>query len=325
MYPSQRPRRLRRTPAIRSLVRETNIGLDHLIYPLFINANVSDKVPVAAMPGVMEWSVRGAVDEIKALHKRGLHQFMIFGVPDRKDEQASGAYADTGIVQTAVRRIKEEVPDAIVFTDVCLCAYTDHGHCGVIRYGKIHNDASVELLAQTALSHAKAGADFVAPSDMMDGRVAAIRKALDDSGLEEVGILSYAAKFASAYYGPFREAAHSAPQFGDRKSHQMDPANRREALKEMEMDIEEGADLVMVKPALPYLDIIREAHNKFLVPIAAYNVSGEYAMIKAAAEKGWIDEKAVRNETLLSIRRAGADVIITYFAKDIAQEATEKE
>jgi porphobilinogen synthase len=323
MYPTHRPRRLRRTPGIRSMIRETNISLDQLIYPLFVNATVVDQRPVAAMPGVVEWSVSGAVAEISMLYKDGLHQFMIFGSPDRKDDRASSAYDEAGVVQTVLHRIREKVPDAILFTDVCLCGYTDHGHCGVIRDGKIHNDASVELLAQTALSHAKAGADFVAPSDMMDGRVAAMRQTLDQNGLEDVGILSYAAKFASAYYGPFREAAHSAPKFGDRKSHQMDPANRREALKEMELDIAEGADMVMVKPALAYLDIIREAHDRFVVPIAAYNVSGEYAMIKAAAQNGWIDEKAVRDESLLAMRRAGADIIITYFAKDIATEGTE--
>jgi len=247
-----------------------------------------------------------------------LHQFLIFGSPQSKDDKASGAYDENGIVQQAVRKIRSQFPGAVIFTDVCLCAFTDHGHCGVVRDGLIHNDASVELLTRTALSHAQAGADFVAPSDMMDGRVLRIRQTLDEHGFDNIGILSYAAKFASAFYGPFREAAHSAPQFGDRKSHQMDPANRREALREMQMDLEEGADILMIKPALAYLDLIREASNRFLVPIAAYNVSGEYSMVKAAAQKGWVDEAQIRAEILLSIRRAGANIIITYFARDLA-------
>ena len=320
MYPSQRPRRLRSNPSIRNLVRETTIDKSRLIYPLFIASTSVKETPIDAMPGICQFNVEGALEEIGLLYERGIGHFLIFGVPDHKDDRATGAYEEKGIVQTAIRRIKEEIPGAMIFTDVCLCAYTDHGHCGVVQDGKIHNDASVELLARTALSHAQAGADFVAPSDMMDGRVSMIRKLLDEHGFEETGILSYAAKFASAFYGPFREAAHSAPQFGDRKSHQMDPANRREALKEMEMDIEEGADMIMVKPALSYLDIIREAHHRFLVPIAAYNVSGEYSMVHAAAQKGWIDGKAVRDEMLLSMSRAGADIIITYFAKEIAVE-----
>jgi len=272
------------------------------------------------MPGVSEYGLDRAVREIVFLFEKGLGHFLLFGTPDRKDDRASSAYSENGIVQRAVRQIKKELPESVVFTDVCLCGYTDHGHCGVLRDGKIHNDESVALLAKTAVSHAHAGADFVAPSDMMDGRVLAIRRALDESGLQDTGILSYAAKFASAFYGPFREAAHSAPKFGDRKSHQMDPANRREALKEMETDIEEGADMIMVKPALSYLDILLEARQRFLVPIVAYNVSGEYSLIKAAAQKGWVDGKLVRDEVLLSIRRAGADIIITYFAKELALE-----
>lgn len=323
MYPLQRARRLRNHPSIRSLVRETSLDRNRLIYPMFVASSDREETPVEAMPGISQFSVDGALREVSPIYERGMHHFLIFGVPDQKDSQASGAYDEKGIVQQVVRRLKQEFPGIVVFTDVCLCAFTDHGHCGVVRDGKIVNDETVQLLARTALSHAEAGADFVAPSDMMDGRVLIIRRTLDDHGLQDVGILSYAAKFASAFYGPFREAAHSAPQFGDRKTHQMDAANRREAIKEMATDLEEGADIIMVKPALSYLDIIREARNRFLVPIAAYNVSGEYSMIKAAAQKGWVDEKAVRNEALLSMRRAGADIIITYFAKDIALEESE--
>jgi len=260
------------------------------------------------------------VEEIAFLSEKGLLNFLLFGAPSSKDEQGSEAFDEEGIVQRALRNIKKLVPGSVIFTDVCLCGYTDHGHCGVIKDGKIDNDESVEILAKAALSHARAGADFVAPSDMMDGRVLMIRKKLDENGLSDVGILSYAAKFSSAFYGPFREAAHSAPKFGDRKTHQMDPANRREALKEMQSDIEEGADMIMVKPALSYLDLIREAKDRFLVPVVSYNVSGEYSIVKAAAQKGWIDEKSIRDEILLSIRRAGADIIITYFAKDIFLE-----
>jgi porphobilinogen synthase len=290
------------------------------VYPLFISAQVAKESPIESMPGISEWGLETAVNEIGLLSEKGLRYFLIFGIPDHKDDRATGAYDENGIVQKAILRLKERVPEAVIFTDVCLCAYTDHGHCGVVRNGRIDNDQSVQLLAETALSHARAGADFVAPSDMMDGRVRVIRTILDENGFPDVGILSYAAKFASAFYGPFREAAHCAPQFGDRKSHQMDPANRREALKEMETDIEEGADMIMVKPALSYLDIIHEARERFLVPVAAYNVSGEYSILKAAGQRGWIDEKAVRDEMLLSIRRAGADFIITYFAKEIVLE-----
>jgi porphobilinogen synthase len=259
--------------------------------------------------------------ECLPLYKNGISHFLIFGIPEHKDSQASSAYDDHGVVQQAVRKMKQEMPDSLLYTDVCLCAYTDHGHCGIIKDGLISNDESVALLARVALSHAQAGADFVAPSDMMDGRISVIRHALDENGLQDTGILAYSAKFSSGFYGPFREAAHSAPQFGDRRTHQMDPANRLEALKEIESDIEEGADIIMIKPALAYLDIIREARNRFLVPVAAYNVSGEYSMVKAAALNGWIDEKAVRNEILLSLRRAGADIIITYFAREIALES----
>jgi porphobilinogen synthase len=320
MYPVHRPRRLRKNPTIRSLVRETTLERGRLIYPIFVTEGSRKETPVEAMPGISQFNLDGVLSECVPLFDRGISHFLLFGIPENKDANASSAYDDRGIVQRTIKKMKEELPAAVIFTDVCLCAYTDHGHCGVIQDGVIANDESVDLLARMALSHAQAGADFVAPSDMMDGRVFGIRKILDENGLQDTGILSYAAKYSSAFYGPFREAAHSAPQFGDRKTHQMDPANRLEALKEMESDIEEGADIIMVKPALPYLDVIREARNRFLVPIAAYNVSGEYSMVKAAALRGWIDEKMVRDELLLSIRRAGADMIITYFARDIALE-----
>lgn len=320
MHLSHRPRRLRKNSRIRSLVRETSVDKDRLIYPVFVAETSQPQTPVAAMPGVSQFNLDGVLEECIPLYRRGLRHFLIFGIPEHKDDQASSAYDEKGVVQQAIRRMKQEMPECVIFTDVCLCAYTSHGHCGVVKDGIISNDDSVKLIARAALSHAQAGADFVAPSDMMDGRVAAIRQMLDENELQDVGILSYAAKFSSAFYGPFREAAHSAPQFGDRKTHQMDPANRLEALKEMQMDIEEGADIIMVKPALAYLDIIREAKNHFLVPVAAYNVSGEYSMVKAAAMQGWIDEKMVRDEILLSIRRAGADIIITYFAKDLILE-----
>jgi porphobilinogen synthase len=320
MFPLQRPRRLRKNPQIRNLVRETSINLSHLIYPMFVNAELSAPKPVIAMPGVSQHTVDSAVKEAAELFGKGMHHFLFFGIPDDKDATASGAYRENGIVQKTVRAVRKELPDAVIFTDVCLCAYTENGHCGIVRDGKIVNDESVELLARTALSHADAGADFVAPSDMMDGRVLAIRKRLDENNFEDIGILSYSAKFASGFYGPFREAAHSAPQFGDRRTHQMDPANRLEALKEMELDLQEGADMLMVKPALAYLDILREARNRFLVPLVAYNVSGEYSMVKSSGLRGWIDEHQVRDEILLAIRRAGADIIITYFAKDLANE-----
>ena len=325
MYPVHRARRLRKNPVIRSLVRETSIHPERLIYPIFVAETSSRQTPVASMPGIAQYNLDGALEECLPLYRNGISHFLIFGVPERKDPGATSGYDEKGVVQLAIRKMKEAMPDAVIFTDVCLCAYTDHGHCGIIRNGVIANDESVAVLARVALSHAQAGADFVAPSDMMDGRITVIRRVLDENGLQDIGILSYAAKFSSGFYGPFREAAHSAPQFGDRKTHQMDPANRLEALKEMESDIEEGADIIMVKPALSYLDIIREARNRFLVPVAAYNVSGEYSMVKAAALNGWIDEKAVRDEILLSIRRAGADIIITYFARDIALESNHRD
>jgi len=321
MYPIHRPRRLRKNPLVRSLVRETWVDKQLLIYPVFVAETSQRQTPVEAMPGIYQFNIDGVLEECITLYEKGLNRFLIFGIPERKDEQATAAYDEKGVVQRTIRKMKQEMPDCMIFTDVCLCSYTSHGHCGVVKDGVIENDDSVKLIARAALSHAQAGADFVAPSDMMDGRVAAIRQILDENELQETGILSYAAKFSSAFYGPFREAAHSAPRFGDRKTHQMDPANRLEALKEMQMDIDEGADIIMVKPALAYLDIIREAKNRFLVPIAAYNVSGEYSMVKAAAMKGWVDEKMVRDEILLSIRRAGADIIITYFAKDLFLES----
>jgi porphobilinogen synthase len=320
MFPFHRFRRLRQNPSVRALVRETALDRTKLVYPIFISAQVRSESPIEAMPGICEYGLDRAVEEIVSLSEKGLWNFLLFGVPSSKDERGSESFDEQGIVQQALRKIKKQIPESVIFTDVCLCGYTDHGHCGVIKNGKIDNDESVEILAKAALSHARAGADFVAPSDMMDGRVLMIRKKLDENGLSDVGILSYAAKFSSAFYGPFREAAHSAPKFGDRKSHQLDPANRREALKEMQSDIEEGADMIMVKPALSYLDLIREAKDHFMVPVVAYNVSGEYSIVKAAAQKGWIDEKSVRDEILLSIRRAGADIIITYFAKDIFLE-----
>jgi porphobilinogen synthase len=321
MYPTHRPRRLRRNLAVRSLVRETHLQKAQLIYPVFIAESTTRQTPIQSMPGIYQFNTDGVIGECSVLYEKGLRNFLIFGLPQDKDELASSAYHERGIVQQALRAMRKEFPEALLFTDVCLCPYTNHGHCGIVKDGVIANDESVELLARTALSHALAGADFVSPSDMMDGRVAAIRKILDENGLTEIGILSYAAKYSSAFYGPFREAAHSAPQFGDRKTHQMDPSNRLEALKEIESDIEEGADIIMVKPALSYLDIIREAKNRFLVPVAAYNVSGEYSMVKAAAANGWVNEKSVRDEMLLSMRRAGADIIITYFAKDLALES----
>lgn len=322
-FPVHRPRRLRRTPALRRLVAESRLAPDALVYPLFVVDAKGVAEPIAAMPGQFRYSPDRVVDAAREAADLGIPAVLLFGVPDRKDPVGSGAYADDGVVQRAVRNLKEALPDLLVITDVCLCEYTDHGHCGVLadRRGQrtVDNDPTLELLARTAVSHARAGADIVAPSDMMDGRVGAIRRALDEEGFEDVAILSYAAKYASAYYGPFREAAESAPSFGDRRAYQMDPANAREALREMRLDLEEGADMLMVKPAGPYLDIVRAAREAFDVPIAAYQVSGEYAMIRAAAERGWVDGEAVMWESLLGIARAGADVIITYFAVEAAR------
>ena len=301
------------------MIRETTISPKNLIYPLFVGPGKDRVQPVSSMPGVAQLSVDRAVIECQEVRALGIPAVILFGIPERKDSLGSEAYADAGVVQQAIRAIKEKLPELLVITDVCLCEYTDHGHCGVVKNGDVDNDATLELLAKEALSHARAGADIVGPSDMMDGRVGAIRHALDQSGFENVAIMAYAAKYASGFYGPFREAAESTPQFGDRRSYQMDPGNTDEALREVAMDIREGADIVMVKPALAYLDVIYRVKQKFGYPVAAYNVSGEYSMIKAAGQNGWVDEARVMMEVLLSIRRAGADMILTYFAKDAAR------
>jgi porphobilinogen synthase len=317
--PTHRPRRLRRTDRLRALVRETRLTADRLVYPLFVVPGRGVRREIASLPGCFHLSADEAAREAREAEQLGLAGVLLFGLPEAKDAVGSEAWADGGVVQRAVRAIRQQCPDLLVVTDVCLCEYTSHGHCGVVEGDEVRNDPTLDLLTRMALSHARAGAHVVAPSDMMDGRVGAIRRGLDAGGLADVAILSYAAKYASAFYGPFREAADSAPQFGDRRSYQMDPANRREALREVRLDVEEGADMVMVKPALAYLDVIREVRDTFDVPVAAYNVSGEYAMVKAAAAKGWIDEGRIVRETLTSIARAGADVIITYHAKDFAQ------
>jgi porphobilinogen synthase len=319
-FPSYRPRRLRRNERLRSLVRETALSADHLIYPLFVGPGKDSAQPVASMPGVAQLSIDRAVKECEEVNALGIPAVILFGIPERKDSVGSEAYVDGGVVQKAIRAIKERAPELLVITDVCLCEYTDHGHCGVIKDGDVDNDRTLELLVKEALSHAKAGADIVAPSDMMDGRVGAIRRALDQNGFEQIAIMAYAAKYASGFYAPFRDAAESTPQFGDRRSYQMDPANADEALREVELDIHEGADIIMVKPAMTYLDIVYRVKQKFGYPVAAYNVSGEYSMIKAAAKNGWIDERRIVLELMLSIKRAGADMILTYFAKDIARE-----
>ena len=316
---TRRPRRLRRNEAIRTLVRETRLTPDCFIYPLFVCEGEGVRSDIGSMPGVCQLSVDEAVKEAAAARREGVRAVILFGLPASKDPVGSLAADPDAPVQTAVRALKRELRDLVVMTDVCLCEYTSHGHCGLVDGDRILNDATVHHLAQAALSHAVAGADFVAPSDMMDGRVAAIRRTLDEHGFDETGIVSYAAKYYSGFYGPFREAADSAPQFGDRASHQMDPANVEEALREVEIDIEEGADVVMVKPALPYLDVLTRVKATFGQPTAAYQVSGEYAMIKAAAERGWVDEARVMMETLISIRRAGADMILTYYAREAAR------
>lgn len=317
-FPADRMRRLRSSAALRRMVREISVSVDDLIYPLFVAHGLDVKLQIPSMPGVYHFSVDALRSEVEEVMSLGIPAVLLFGIPARKDEIASEAYAQDGIIQRAVRAIKQAAPEMVVITDVCLCEYTSHGHCGVVRDGEVVNDETLELLTRTALSHAEAGADMVAPSDMMDGRVLAIREGLDESGLSQVPIMSYAAKFASAFYGPFRDAAGCMPQFGDRASYQMDPPNRREALKEMALDLEEGADIVMVKPALAYLDVISDARASFDVPIAAYNVSGEYCMVKAAASAGYVDERRVTGEILTSIKRAGADLIVTYSAKDFA-------
>ncbi len=318
-FPSYRARRLRNTPAIRSMVRETKLGVEDFVYPLFLIEGEKIKNPVKSMPNVYQYSLDMIEPEIKELKELDIPAVILFGIPEKKDEIGSEAFNPEGIIQRGVKKIKEINPELCVITDVCMCEYTDHGHCGVIKNEKIHNDDTLDLLAKEALSHAEAGADMVAPSDMMDGRVKAIRERLDDNGYTDIPIMSYAAKYSSGYYGPFRDAADSAPTFGDRKTHQMDPANKREALKEVLLDVEEAADIVMVKPALPYLDIIHLVRENTLLPVAAYNVSGEYSMVHAAAQNGWVDYDKVMMETLLSIKRAGADIILTYFAKDAAK------
>lgn len=318
-FPIYRPRRLRRNENFRRLVRETKLSVDDLIMPLFIVPGTKIANPISSMPGIAQLSVDRAVEECKAIRDLGVPGVILFGIPDHKDAVGSEAYDENGIIQRALRAIKEQVPGLSLITDVCFCEYTDHGHCGIIKGQDVDNDATLEILVKESLSHARAGADMVAPSDMMDGRVGAIRQALDAEGFPHVPIMAYSAKFASGFYGPFREAAESTPQFGDRRSYQMDPPNAEEALREVEMDIAEGADIVMVKPALPYLDIIRRVKEKFGYPVAAYNVSGEYAMIKAAALNGWLDEERVMLEALTGIKRAGADIILTYFAKDVAR------
>jgi len=318
-FPIYRPRRMRSNENIRRMVRETKLSPDDFIYPLFVTHGKGVKKEISSMPGNYQQSVDNLVKDCDEVKDLGIPAVILFGIPEHKDEAGSEAYSDDGIVQRAIHAIKSKTPELIVITDVCLCEYTSHGHCGVIKGGKIENDATLELLAREALSHAKAGADMVAPSDMMDGRVGAIRKALDSGGFEDTPVMAYAAKYASSFYGPFREAAESTPQFGDRRSYQMDPPNSREALREVALDIEEGADIVMVKPALPYLDIIYQVKQQFNLPVAAYNVSGEFSMIKAAAQMGWLDGERAMMESLTSIKRAGADLILTYFAKEAAK------
>jgi porphobilinogen synthase len=318
-----RPRRLRRSSALRNLVRETHLNAHNFVLPLFVSEKVQQRRPIASMPGVFQLSVKEAADEAHAAQDLGLQALLLFGIPERKDEQASGAYAENGIVQKALRAIKSKCPDLVTITDVCLCEYMSHGHCGVIRIDgdRFHvlNDETVELLVMTALSHAAAGADIVAPSDMMDGRVGAIRAALDATGFDQTAIMSYAAKFASAFYGPFREAAESPPQFGDRRSYQMDFANAKEALREVALDVDEGADIVMIKPALPYMDILWRVRERFGKPTAVYHVSGEYAMVKSAVEKGLLNERDAALEIMTALKRAGADIIVTYWARELAR------
>ena len=318
-FPTQRPRRLRRSEILRSLVRETRLSTAGFVYPMFVCPGSKVRKEVGSMPGVYQQSVDQIVEECREVAALGIAAVILFGLPETKDATGASSLSASGVVQRAVEGIKKAKLNLLVITDVCLCEYTDHGHCGVIENGEVANDATLKILAEQALSHARAGADIVAPSDMMDGRVAAVRKKLDENSFADIAILSYAAKYSSAFYGPFREAAQSTPQFGDRRSYQMDPANVREALREVALDLEEGADMVMVKPALPYLDVIRAVRERFDVPVGAYNVSGEYAMIKAAAQRGWLDEKRVVLEVLTGIQRAGADIILTYHAKDAAK------
>jgi porphobilinogen synthase len=318
-FPIYRPRRLRESPLLRSMVRETALRADDFVYPLFAVHGRGVREPIGSMPGQYRLSIDELLKECKDAASMGIPAVLLFGLPREKDPRGSEAYAEDGIIQQAVRAVKDTIPDLLVITDVCLCEYTSHGHCGVVEDGRVKNDPTLELLARTAVSHVEAGADMVAPSDMMDGRVAAIREALDESSFAETPIMAYSAKYASAFYGPFREAVDSTPQFGDRRSYQMDPANALEAMREVALDIDEGADIVMVKPALPYLDIIARVKGEFGLPVAAYSVSGEYAMLKAAGQLGWLDEERAVLEVLTGIRRAGADIIITYFAKDAAR------
>ena len=324
VFPEYRPRRLRRTETFRAMIRETWLAPEQMIYPLFVLPGKGVREPVPSMPGVFRLSVDQLAAEARDCLALGVRSVLLFGLPEKKDGLGSGAYAKNGIVQQAIRELKNRTPEMSVVTDVCLCEYTDHGHCGCLAGEEVDNDATLELLAKTALSHAQAGADMVAPSDMMDGRVSEIRTALDEENFHNVPIMSYAVKYASAFYGPFRDAAECAPQFGDRRGYQMDPANSREALREATLDVDEGADILMVKPAIAYLDIIARLHDEFDLPVAAYQVSGEYAMIKAAAERGWIDGERVMAESLIAIRRAGADIILTYFAKEMARLLNER-
>ena len=318
-FPRYRPRRLRHSKAVRRMVRETNLTANDFMYPLFVVPGNGVRNPVKSMPGVFQLSVDELVKEAAEVRDLGIPSILLFGIPEAKDEMGSGAYARDGIVQKALQELNERLSDLLLVTDVCMCEYTSHGHCGVIKAGEVENDATLDLLTRTALSHARAGAHMVAPSDMMDGRVGAIRESLDEQGFSHTSIMAYAPKSCSSFYGPFRDAAHSAPQFGDRRSYQMDPANSREAMREITLDVEEGADIIMIKPALAYLDVIRQAREEFNLPLAAYNVSGEYSMIKAAAKEGWLDGQRVMMEVLTSIKRAGADIIITYFAKEAAK------
>jgi porphobilinogen synthase len=323
-FPTTRMRRTRQNDTLRNMVREISLHVEQLIYPLFIAENIDDPQEISSMPGIKQWPLEYVGQEANRILKLGIPAVLLFGIPSEKDEVGSQAYNLQGIIQQAVRRIKAESPDLLVMTDVCLCEYTSHGHCGVIYNGNVQNDESLELLVRMALSHVVAGADVVAPSDMMDGRVGAIRQRLDKDGYSSTPIMAYSAKYASGFYGPFREAAASSPQFGDRRSYQMDPANVREALREVDLDIDEGADIVMVKPALAYLDVIQQVRQHCNMPIAAYSVSGEYSMIKAAAQQGWIDEKRIVMEVLTGIKRAGADMIITYFAPEVAKWLSER-
>jgi porphobilinogen synthase len=319
VFPQLRLRRLRRTEPLRALVRENRVNIADLVYPMFVIEGKGIKQEIAPMPGIFRFSPDQLPPEVEDIARLGIPAILLFGIPEEKDEVGSSAYQPEGVIPQAIRTIKKTVPELLVVTDVCLCEYTSHGHCGIVVNGHVDNDQTLPLLARTALSHAEAGADIVAPSDMMDGRIKAIREALDEEGLQHIPILSYAVKYASAFYGPFREAAESAPQFGDRGSYQMDPPNLREALREVEQDIAEGADIIMIKPALAYLDVLRRVRDTFHYPLAAYNVSGEYAMVKAAAQRGWLDEKRIVIEIITAIKRAGADIILTYHAKDIAR------